>query len=135
MNTITKACAKIGRYINNICGLDTPRSQEIAAMIDSMPHTNALVYKVDPWNVHEHKNELHISKNCTIYHIVHGQLCFREREIYSEKRDIIFYYPVQFGSVSDAERWIKEGTIKELEHEVKQADCFVFTRECFEVMK
>lgn len=62
------------------------------------------------WDVHEHKNELKISDEYTIYHSEHGQLCYCERHY-----DVLLFYPLRFKSKSDTQKWIDSGTIAELQ--------------------
>lgn len=62
------------------------------------------------WDVHEHRDELQATTARTVRHPERGVLCWYEH-LHSGKR----YHPVIFRSRDDAWRWIREGTIAEIQ--------------------
>jgi len=62
------------------------------------------------WNCHDHRDELHVSDNCSVYHPEHGQLCSWEIHY-----DCVLYFPILFKTKALAYKWIKDGTIAEIQ--------------------
>ena len=62
------------------------------------------------WDCHEHRDELDVSAQLTVYHPEYGQLCYAEK-----KPSCWIYHPIKFTSHKAAERWIREGYISELQ--------------------
>jgi hypothetical protein len=64
----------------------------------------------DNWNVHEHRHELAVSGNATVYHLERGKLCMVERHW-----DCYIYHPIVFKTRAAAIEWTKTGCIAELQ--------------------
>jgi hypothetical protein len=62
------------------------------------------------WNCHDHRDELRISSQNTIYHEDHGQLCFGERI-----GKTWLFFPIKFKDKAAASRWIEKGCIAKLQ--------------------
>lgn len=62
------------------------------------------------WNCHEHRDELQVSFQATVYHHLHGQLCYTERT-----NDCYLHIPIQFKDTAAAYRWIEKGCIADLQ--------------------
>lgn len=67
------------------------------------------------WDVHAHKDELHISAHNTIYHREHGQLCTFEKVQGDFKEYLLLAHPISFKDTATAYKWIREGCIADLQ--------------------
>lgn len=78
----------------------------------------------DYWNCHEHRGELRVSKNATVFHMDHGQLCYGESHW-----DHVLWFPVRFKDRAAAAQWIREGCVAELQESFGNL-CIGFTTVC-----
>ncbi len=62
------------------------------------------------WDCHEHKDELLVSDAATVYHPKRGQLCYMEQHW-----DCFLWHPIKFSDRSKAYRWIRQGSIAEIQ--------------------
>lgn len=79
------------------------------------------------WNVHQHRDELHVSDWSTVYHYEQGVLCYAEVQF-----DVVIYYPIQFKNKEQAYIWIKEGCIAMLQEDLGNLSVG-FSKELFKV--
>ena len=78
------------------------------------------------WDCHEHKKEMNVSVAGTVYHPEYGQLCYMERH-----HDCILSHPIVFPSLADAQKWINEGTIADLQLAFRCLE-IGFNRACYQ---
>lgn len=64
----------------------------------------------DQWNVHEHRDELRVTRSHSVYHPDRGILCTRE-----QRYDAFFWHPIVFTNAAAARMWIDFGSIAELQ--------------------
>ncbi len=83
-------------------------------MVLETPKEHTMTTPEPTWNVHEHRNELRVSDNRTIYHPEKGQLCYQERHY-----DCILYYPVKFKDKQSAYKWIESGCIADIQESLQ----------------
>lgn len=78
------------------------------------------------WDCHDHRDELQVSHQCTVYHPEHGQLCYGMRQFFSW-----LYFPIRFGSRAAALKWVESGWISELQEGLSVLNVG-FTKVCME---
>ena len=87
------------------------------------------------WDCHEHRDELHVSFNATVYHTEQGQLCYGERHW-----DVWLWFPIQFKDRSAAAKWINHGNIAEIQESLSilqvgfRCECMTPTRKPYDVL-
>lgn len=64
----------------------------------------------EPWDVHQHRDELCVSMFNTVYHPERGVLCQSKRSY-----DGTIYDPIAFKDKKSAEGWIAKGYISEIQ--------------------
>lgn len=64
----------------------------------------------DRWDVHQHRDELRVSCESTVYHPEQGHLCYGIREY-----QVWLWFPIRFKDKAAAFRWIESGYIAELQ--------------------
>lgn len=68
-------------------------------------------------NIEKLKSELNVSSQCTIYHKELGHLSYIELVIPKNTNDnkrLYLSFPLEFKSIIDAHRWIRDGDIDDL---------------------
>lgn len=62
------------------------------------------------WNCHDHRDELRVGPESTVFHPDHGILCY-----YYIEWNGTFYFPFKFKDKAAAYKWIQSGYISELQ--------------------
>ena len=79
-----------------------------------------------PWDVHQHRDELGVTDQASVFHPEKGQLCWWEyRGLWR------FYFPIRFKDVAAAWKWVQFGTIAELQEGMNILQVG-FSKVCFE---
>lgn len=66
--------------------------------------------RIQRWDCHEHREELQVSSQNSVYHLEQGQLCF-----WDVRHDCILYYPILFADKAAAWKWIHSGCIAQIQ--------------------